>query len=87
MRLLNLDAVEYTNMSKLWSIALGNLFTIQREKRKIVLKVVICCRSPGEEKINSDSVGLELTLSGSGRVSGILPGETTLDKWILSIEN
>lgn len=52
-----------------------------------MLKVVICCRSPGEEKMSSNSVGLELTSSGSGRASEILPGETTLDKWILSIEN
>lgn len=62
MNLLNLNAIEYTNMSKIWSLLLGNLFTFEREK--IVLRVVTCCRHLGEEKMNSDGVSLEMTLSG-----------------------
>lgn len=47
----------------------------------------MCWRSLGEGETNSDLCRLEMILSGPGRMHGILPGETTLSKSILSTEN
>lgn len=70
-------------MSKIWSLYPGNLFTFEREK------IVLSChiyRHLGEEKMNSDGVSLEMTLSGlEGWV--VFYWGTTLGRVILSTES
>lgn len=54
MHLLNLNIIGYTYINKVWCLALGNLVTVWRDRRKAVLRAVPCCGSLGEGKMNSD---------------------------------
>lgn len=54
VHLLNLETVGYTDVIKVCSLAFGNVFPFWKDRRKTVLRAIVCCGSLGEENMTSD---------------------------------